>query len=248
MQNPTAKKFKNEEERKKILDRIKKILALANGTSFEGEANTAMKMAQSYMTQYGLSMTDVEIGEALDEAIVTEAVDRKNPHQWERILGLAVAVVTDTKSYTKMLAQGSILMFMGYKSDVDFAKVLYSVLFVAVKSDSYKKFGREKQDRNDRLSFRFGCAIRLEERATEEKEVAVKTEGNKQFALVVVEKKNRIDMWAEENLNLQNSKNRSRVTLNPVALAMGKAHANNMDLMNKSKVKDNSTLAIGLSR
>ena len=41
-----AKRFKDDEHRKKILDRIRKILALADGTKFEGEADTAMKMAQ----------------------------------------------------------------------------------------------------------------------------------------------------------------------------------------------------------
>ena len=242
------KKFKTEEERRKILDRIKKILALANGTNFEGEANTAMAMAQSYMTQYGLSMTDVEIGEELDGVIVTEPVDKKNPIQWERILGLAVAIVTDTKSYTKMLGQGSRLMFMGYKDDVAFAKVLFSVLYVTVKSESYKRFGREKEDRNMRLSFRFGCAIRLEERATQEKQTVVAEPSNNRFALVVVEKKSRIDKWADENLNLKNVANKMRSQINPVGFAMGKAHANSLDLMNKNKVENNSALAIGHSR
>lgn len=247
MNNP-EKKFKNEAERSKILDRIKKILALAKGTNFEGEADTAMKMAQSYMTQYGLSMTDVEIGESLDEEIVSEPVDRKNPNNWEWLLGLAVATVTDTKAYISHLRVGRILKFMGYKSDVDFAKVLYSVLYVATKTASYAKFGREKEDRNIRFSFRVGCAVRLDERATEEKQTIVKEESNNRFALVVVEKKNRIQMWAEKNLNLQISKSRSKTQLNPVGFAMGKIHANNMDLMNKSKVENNSALAIGHSR
>lgn len=247
VQNP-EKKFKSEAERTKILDRIKKILALANGTSFEGEANTAMKMAQSYMTQYGLSMTDIEIGEALDEEIISEPVDRKNPNNWEWLLGLAVATVTDTKAYISHLSQGKVLKFIGYKSDVDFAKVLYSVLYVAIKTASYSKFGREKEDRNMRLSFRVGCAVRLDERATEEKQVVVKAQENNRFALVVVEKKNRIDLWTKDNLNLRSTKPRPRTALNAVGFHMGKAHANTMDMMNKQKVENNSALAIGHSR
>ena len=236
-------KFKNEEERKKILDRIKKILAVANGSQFEGEANTAMAMAQSYMTSYGLSMTDIEIGEALDEAIVTEPLDRLNPEQWERILGLAVATVTDTKTYQKGLAKGSVLVFMGYKSDVDFAKVLYAVLRVATNSAARKRFNRQKEDRAARISFRLGCAVRLEERAQQEKQTVVKAEGNNRFALVVVEKKTRIDRWAEENLNLKTVPNRTP-KINAEGFAAGRSHANSMDLLNKKKMTSDSLIGI----
>ena len=240
-----TKKFKNDEEKRKILERIKKILALAKGTTFEGEADTAMKMAQSYMIQYGLSMTDVEIGEELEGQIVTSPLDRQNPEEWERILGLAVATVTDTQSYTKMLHKGSVLMFMGYKDDVDFAKVLFSVLRVGVNSSARKTF---PDDRKMRDSFRLGCVVRLEERAKEEKQTVVQEPGNNRFALVVVEKKSRIAKWADENLNLKNKNaNRGR-SINPIGFAMGKAHANKMDLMNKAKVENNSALQIGHSK
>ena len=244
-----TKQFKNEEERKKIMDRIKKILALANGTSFQGEAETAMRMAQGYMTSYGLSMTDIEIGEALDEAIVSEPIDRKSsPHQWERILGLAVAVVTDTKSYEKCSHNGSRLMFMGYKSDVDFAKILFLTMLVAIRMAAQGKYGKDKIYSHHRLSFRYGCAVRLGERAEEEKQTVVQAQENNRFALVVVEKKNRIDLWAKENLNLQNRSRKNGTSLNKEAYGQGRNHANNMDLMNRPKVSSQSTLTLGHSR
>jgi len=73
-----AKQFKNDKERKKIIDRIQKMLAHAEGTQYEAEAETAMKMAQSYMKQYGLSMTDVELGDMLEEPIEQGTMDWKS--------------------------------------------------------------------------------------------------------------------------------------------------------------------------
>ncbi|WP_163380413.1 DUF2786 domain-containing protein [Enterobacter hormaechei] len=47
-------------DKSKYLDKIKKLLRLAKGTSSPEEAANAMAKAQAYMREYGLSETDVE--------------------------------------------------------------------------------------------------------------------------------------------------------------------------------------------
>ncbi len=240
-----TKKFKNEDERKKILERIKKILAVAKGTPFEGEADTAMKMAQSYMSQYGLSMTDVEVGDMLNEEIVHENVEREiSPETWEKILCSAVGVVCDCKAVENMGWRSSRMSFIGFKSDVGMAKILFSCLYVGVNSSARKTF---PDDRSARKSFRYGCALRLLERAKMEKVEAVK-EPTGRYELVIVAKKDKVQKWAEENKNLKNANSKSRQNINPIGFFAGKAHANKMDLMNKEKVEDKTVLALGHSK
>lgn len=47
-------------DKSKYLDKIKKLLRLAKGTSSPEEAANAMAKAQAYMREYGLNETDVE--------------------------------------------------------------------------------------------------------------------------------------------------------------------------------------------
>lgn len=237
------KKFKDEQEKKKIIDRIRKILAVANGTTYEGEANTAMSMAQNYMKTYGLSMNEVEIGEALDEQIVHEDVDRKQtPKTWERMLAQAIGIVTDCKAINNYKSKGSVMSFLGYKTDVDFAKLLFIMLRNASRSTAHKLFPEDSKLRN---SFYLGLAYRLIERAQAEKQKD--TVESKGYGLIVQEKSNRIEIYAQEKMNLKKSPIKSS-KINVNAYDRGKQHANSIDLMNREKVAKQTGLQIGYTK
>lgn len=233
------KTFKDEKHKEKIIDRIRKILALANGTSFEGEANTAMTMAQNYMKTYGLSMTDVELGESLDEPIVHELVDRQKPMKtWEGILAVAVGTVTDCRP---VRVSNSVLSFIGYKQDVDMAKMLFSMLREATRRAGRKLY---PNDTAMRRSFYLGVADRLAERAKAEKQT--NTTDNTRYALVVQEKSTRVNSWIDQNKRLTQSRMRQQ-RVHGSAYEEGRRHANSMDLGNRTKVAQ-SGLNIGYTR
>lgn len=233
------------EDRAKVLERIRKMLAIANSTNFEGEANTAMKMAQDYMAKHGLSLDEVTLSEELAEGIVKEFVDvddgfkSQDPERWALILSLAVAKVFDVKAFRTMLFKGSRVTFAGYKSDVQMAKFVYVCMYVAIRAAACKAIpvaGRP------RLSFMLGVASRLVERADEEKQTATQ-EPTGRFELVVRTKQSNIDEWLNARTKLHDSKQRNP-NIDPLAYHAGRAHGDRMDMMNREKVSQKPTAGI----
>lgn len=242
MENQTnqTKQFNSEKEKAKILDRISKLLSVANGTQYEEEAKTAMRMAQSYMKQYGLSLSDVELQKELEEEIGCEELDEhtkaRNPERWSKLLAKAVGTIFDCSSYTRVHCSGtqraSKLIFAGYKSDVKFAKLLFTTLYVGIRATACKSLpeGAGKP----RLSFMYGVAERLLERAKIEKRGA-EQESTGRYALVVVERSKRVANWLKANTNLRYTNHR-HVSFDSRAYYKGREYGNNIDLMSRKKV------------
>lgn len=241
-----AKEFENEKHRKKILDRIQKLLATANGTQYEAEAETAMRMAQGYMKSYGVSMSDVELqAELKDQKIVreilTEHANRKNPERWEQLMAISVGIIFDCQAIRHYTSRGeSKMMFLGFEKDVGMAKIVFHAMYVSCRGAAVKLC--PGGDGKIRLSFMYGCAERIYERAKAEKQEAQK-EKTGRYELMVVSKNQLIRNWAKENLNLSSGRQR-RVALDPDAYERGRKHGNKMDLMNREKVQVGKPLGL----
>lgn len=85
----------------KLLTRISKLLALGNGSSFDGEADTALQKAYALMQEHNISMAQVEgasreaqLG-SLDEQVIVGYPAKR----WERMLLIAVARLFDCKTF-----------------------------------------------------------------------------------------------------------------------------------------------------
>ena len=81
----------------KLLNRISKLLALGNGSSFDGEAATALQKAYALMQEYNISMSQVEgasrdaqLGPLDEQAIIGFPSER-----WEQSLIIDVAKLFD---------------------------------------------------------------------------------------------------------------------------------------------------------
>jgi hypothetical protein len=74
-------------DRKKILDRLTKILALAESTAFSAEAETARRMAEALMAEHGMSAANVEDAE-FERREVPSYFD--TDVQWDRIFKWAI--------------------------------------------------------------------------------------------------------------------------------------------------------------
>ena len=57
----------------KILDKVRKLLALSAGTPYAAEAETAMAAAQRLLLEHGLSLTDVDVSDT-DRSFTDEVV------------------------------------------------------------------------------------------------------------------------------------------------------------------------------
>ena len=85
----------------KLLARISNLLALSNGTSFDGEAASALQKAYALMQEHNISMAQVEgasrerqLGSLDEQAIVGYPAKH-----WEKFLLIAVARLFDCKTF-----------------------------------------------------------------------------------------------------------------------------------------------------
>jgi len=150
----------------------------------------------------------------------------------------------------KKFKVGSTIKFVGYKSDVEMAKLVFDCLFISAKVVARKTYPG-KYGRALRRSFRVGLGIRLIQRAKEEKQTDQKE--SSRYALVVVEKKDHVNKWMDDNLNLRKRRTR-QMAVDGEAYNKGKSHANQMDLMNRSKMEQSNNnptakpIQIGLAK
>lgn len=88
------------EERMKVIDRVKKLMALvdAKANATEAEAAVAASMARKLMDEYDMSLSDIEI---LAEKIIQHGVSTwvSRPRPWMGRLALVVADFNNCKVF-----------------------------------------------------------------------------------------------------------------------------------------------------
>lgn len=109
----------------KVIDRIKKLLALSGNNTSASEAESAALMAQKLMAQYDISISQV------DDIVVNEEIDTTEFHvgagkKWK--LNLASVVARNFKCKVFKVGNESIV-FYGFKTDTIIAKEVYEFLF-----------------------------------------------------------------------------------------------------------------------
>jgi len=226
------KEFKDKKHREKIVDRIKKILALASKTSFEGEAKTAMRMAKGLMKSFGLTMSEVEIKESVEDNIVEEMTDISGKlMNWKKVMAMAIEELCDTRLILTQLKSGKFgFKFIGLKDDVKLSIILFNSFKLIMRDLAVKNYSSKIQ----RTSYLLGLADRLLKRA-EKETVLAKEEVSTYNALVVVKEKE-INKYVDENLGkIHTSPIKSKI--NTEAYAKGYVDGDKIDLQNKEKIK-----------
>lgn len=161
------------EAREKAIRQVKKLLALADKNSHEGEMTSAMEKAKAIMMEYDLSLTDVEIKEmeASLKADDIKTVFRRNCVPWERTLGSAVAKLFDCMDYRHGSGRTNpkngrwepcfCVAFIGVAPDPQIATEAYEALH-----ETLLNMGRRSEFRgSNQGAYLLGVAQRLRERA-----------------------------------------------------------------------------------
>jgi hypothetical protein len=248
MTTPTTKQmFQSEQEREKVLARIRKTLAIANGTSFKEEADTAMALALDYMKRYGLSMTDVELREKLDETPTEADLPRevKSVETWEVHIAVAISEVFDCKAfladrYTPQRGRYRTVMFVGFKDDIDMCILVHKIMIVSARAAANAQF---KGDGQRIRSFLLGFGVGLRARVREEKEAmqqppdTAPTDTKPGYALVCVEKGNKIQEYVKSKFGPMRNTQSRNTNPDPHAYMAGRAHSKKVDLMNREKIQ-----------
>lgn len=160
-----------------ILKRIKALLGMSRGNANEHEAALFAQKAQEMLTEYNLSLSDVE--NHSDSKVIEDGdlmTSSSNP--WRRSLGLAIArlyfcdyywqhVYVDTPRRKRGYVRGDKHNFIGLTHNVVVAKEMFVYLVDTVERLA-KESRRAKRERSAyENAFRFGCAKRLEDRIWE---------------------------------------------------------------------------------
>lgn len=140
--NPETAEPISEEKREKMIEKIKKMLNLAENNPSMEEGLSAALQAHKLMAKYNIHEDDVTLEEVKDEIL---SIFSQQPHDshlmgWRKQLGLTVATAFRCKCYLR----GKDIVFRGYKADAQLALDVYLMLYnvghkVAKKTESQER-------------------------------------------------------------------------------------------------------------
>jgi len=152
------------DERKRIIERVQKLLALAEQKDSLEEAQLAAVRAQELLHKYDLSLSEVEIqraGSSLCEEQHIQLKTRKTP-TWIKFLQSAVAEGFGIQSFRALRQFDTILMYIGVDPDVTIAKQVFEYLYNFI--NTYTLRGKDAKQKNQwRMGFIYAIQSRLEE-------------------------------------------------------------------------------------
>lgn len=185
----------------RILDKVRKMLALAGNNPSQEEAESALLMAQRMLTKYGLSMEDIDSTDAITREVIDDYVTgfAKTPW-WHKSLASTIARNFKCRVYTSKSCGYSCIKFVGYKDDVEVAREVlnYAIEIADKKALQYTRKVRDSGKptagvRNDFLAgFISGLSAKFQEQVTT-------------MALVVVVP-TEVNDYVESNLNLRSGR------------------------------------------
>ncbi len=152
--------------REKIIDRVKKLLALAGKNSNEAEAAAAAEKAAELIAEHHLSQSELGEKSAMghDDSFTT------NSRPWRRYIGAALARLYFCK-YARMYerekgkASGKDRhLFMGRPDNATVARLMFAYLCVTVDrlaSAAARDLAGKENKAAFTTAFKLGCAIRL---------------------------------------------------------------------------------------
>jgi len=183
-----------------VMDKVRKILAIASRSDNPGEIAAAQSMAQKLITQYQID--EASLGAISDDGIMSHRVDMEGPYISDKsVLLNAIAL----PNFCKVLRGSNYCLIFGYASDIELCVTLYESLVIhmvsemTTKLDQYKKSSTNKTHTQSWIkSFFSGYAVSIRERIKEAKEGAIKEADSTgtSVALVLRDKQHAIeDYW-----------------------------------------------------
>ena len=151
----------------KLLARISKLLALGNGSSFDGEADASLQKAYTLMKEHNISMAQVEgvsresqLGSLDEQAIIGFPAKR-----WEKVLIIVVARLFDCKTfqYSRQDSQGRICnteYIVGREGNRITAVLMYDWLRDKLRADAIVRGGNVSA----RDAYCLGCVRAIREK------------------------------------------------------------------------------------
>lgn len=207
----------------KIMERIKKLMALGLGDPDSPEAKSAMDKAATLMEQYGVSEIDLDKdGHVKVDSMVEKFVEVFSKHTeiWEAPLGNKIAKSFDCRMLTIRSAWKNDLptrTFLGAKSDVELATYFYKFIRMQI----FRRSEAEYRLVRDRKAYGYGCTLKVVERLQEmyAKREEIMTAGTKDLMVV---KKDDVSRYCNRKYPHTNKRKGGKITGDYNAFNKGK--------------------------
>lgn len=146
---------------KRILERVKKLLAMAADTSSPEEAAIAARRASKLMEQHSITQAEVLTRDEVDDRISSNASDEgyKRMPFWYEILGIPVAKLYDCEVRRSAGEGGKWhAEFLGFDEDTVVAVWVLDYLRIQIETlaNSYRR--NNEISRSEMHEFRLGCS------------------------------------------------------------------------------------------
>lgn len=130
------------DKKEKMIEKIKKMLKLAENNPSQEEALSAALQAQKLMAKYNIHEDDVTLEEIKDEIDSVFSAQKHNSHllSWRKSLASIVARNFRCKCYVS----GKDIVFRGYKKDAEIALEVYLTLYTIGNQLASKAYAEQK--------------------------------------------------------------------------------------------------------
>ena len=148
------------------IDRIRKCLALAKGTTNEHEAESAMKMAQRLALSEGLDLEKLDLEDTKDDKVYEERLEQETVTlpSWKAQLAVTISSNFRTKVIKSYEGEKSFVVIIGKKEDIEITKEMicyaesclnhfFKKFYADEKKRWLEEFG-EKISRSDAMAIR----------------------------------------------------------------------------------------------
>lgn len=219
-----------------IHDKIRKLLAMAEGQANENESAQAMKLASALMMKHGIDQSDIR-----DPDKVIEGSWFDVDHQWQRLCASASGELYGTVPFYSH--NRKTFRYAGRPENVDASQD--TLAFILLQVDQLYKHhlpkGMSKQERAEyRRTFKLSCAMRVLRRAQDIVKEQCSVDGDNtpsgSTALVIVAHREQLEAEVNEHLNAAGATSRKTRPLS-VKLTRGSvegfAAGDNVDLNHK---------------
>ena len=162
------------DEQKRILERVRKMLALANdAAASEGERENAMRMAHATLAKYNLSLSEAEAsGSAPEEARIEGGMVGRD-YPWMRTCAHAMAELFFCEYLIARARGGKVVhYFVGRESNTITAREMTSYVISSIDREAKRWSAETYSGSNGWRSFAKGAASRVYVRARKIREEA----------------------------------------------------------------------------
>ena len=188
-----------EEKKKKIIDRLKKVQALAERGE-EGEAENAARMLGKMLEKHRMSMFDLDTGDEPEDTIEKRSSTIAGGKTWERQLAFAVFDYFDCRFAYRRKSKGYDTkdVIVGYSEDIECGEYLFHIAKRQIEDSTTRArangevFGRSAINVY-RISMVWGFKEKLKELKAEI------NADNMEYGLMVLDRKKQVDLWVSQN-------------------------------------------------